>query len=231
MACGTPVLAADASSLPEVVGDAGEFFAPGDPALLARRIAEITAAPERRAAMRERGLARAADFSWDRTARRVLEVYREALRMTGDRAAAGAGAGGGSREHRHRRPQGGRLRHRHARAQPRAPPGPPRPLGRVGPLPPPRRRGAAPRGRSDQAGAGALRRLLFRRVDRARREGAGAAPRSLPRAALRPARSPALPVRGDDPRRHPPDGARAPRAAAPLCPADDRPRACAPRRA
>ena len=80
MACGTPVLAADASSLPEVVGDAGELFAPGDPALLARRIAEITAAPERRAAMRERGLARAAGFSWDRTARRVLEVYREAAR-------------------------------------------------------------------------------------------------------------------------------------------------------
>jgi len=79
MACGTPVLAANASSLPELVGDAGELFAPGDPALLALRIAEITAAPERRAAMREHGLARAAGFSWDRTARRVLEVYREAL--------------------------------------------------------------------------------------------------------------------------------------------------------
>jgi len=80
MACGTPVLAADASSLPEIVGDAGELFAPGDPELLARRIAEITAAPERRAAMRELGLARAAGFSWDRTARQVLEVYREAAR-------------------------------------------------------------------------------------------------------------------------------------------------------
>jgi glycosyltransferase involved in cell wall biosynthesis len=80
MACGTPVLAADASSLPEVVGGAGELFALGDPALLARRIAEITAAPERRTAMREHGLARAAAFSWDRTARRVLDVYREAVR-------------------------------------------------------------------------------------------------------------------------------------------------------
>jgi len=79
MACGTPVLAADTSTLPEVVGDAGELFTPGDPALLARRIAEITAAPERRAALSERGLARAAGFSWDRTARRVLEIYREAL--------------------------------------------------------------------------------------------------------------------------------------------------------
>jgi glycosyltransferase involved in cell wall biosynthesis len=81
MACGTPVLAADASSLPEVVGDAGELFAPGDPALLARRIAEITAAPERRAAMREQGLTRAAGFTWERTARQVLEVYREAARV------------------------------------------------------------------------------------------------------------------------------------------------------
>jgi glycosyltransferase involved in cell wall biosynthesis len=80
MACGTPVLAADATTLPEVVGDAGELFAPGDPALLARRIAEITAAPARLAAMREHGLARAAGFSWDRTARQVLEVYREAAR-------------------------------------------------------------------------------------------------------------------------------------------------------
>ena len=153
MACGTPVLAADAASLPEVVGDAGELFAPGDPALLARRIAEITAAPERLAAMRERGLARAAGFTWDRTARRVLEVYREAAAHE-RRPAQRRGV---SREHRHRRPQGGRLRHRHARAQPRAPPGAPRPLGRVGPLPPPRRRGAAPRGRAGPAGAGALR--------------------------------------------------------------------------
>jgi glycosyltransferase involved in cell wall biosynthesis len=80
MACGTPVLAADASSLPEVVGGAGELFAPGDPALLARRIAEITAAPARLAAMREQGLARAAGFTWERTARQVLEVYREAAR-------------------------------------------------------------------------------------------------------------------------------------------------------
>jgi len=80
MACGTPVLAADASSLPEVVGDAGELFAPGNPALLARRIAEITATPGRRAEMRAHGLVRDAGFSWDRTARQVRDVYREAAR-------------------------------------------------------------------------------------------------------------------------------------------------------
>lgn len=78
MACGAPVLAANASSLPEIVGDAGEFFALDDPDLLARRIAELTAAPERRAAMSERGIARAAGFTWERTAGRILEVYREA---------------------------------------------------------------------------------------------------------------------------------------------------------
>ena len=94
MACGTPVLAADASSLPEVVGDAGELFAPGDPALLAQRIAELAAAPERRAAMRERGLARAAGFSWDRTARRVLEVYREAHASRSAHPPRGAAGGG-----------------------------------------------------------------------------------------------------------------------------------------
>jgi len=80
MACGAPVLASDAAALPETVGDAGELFTPGDPGTLARRIADLAAAPGRLAAMREKGIARAAGFSWDRTAARTLEVYRDALR-------------------------------------------------------------------------------------------------------------------------------------------------------
>ncbi|HEY6001062.1 MAG TPA: glycosyltransferase family 1 protein [bacterium] len=78
MACGTPVLAADASALPETVAGAGELFALGDPALLAARLAELASDPGRLAALRERGLARAAGFSWDRCARETLAVYREA---------------------------------------------------------------------------------------------------------------------------------------------------------
>jgi glycosyltransferase involved in cell wall biosynthesis len=78
MACGAPVLAADAAALPETVGDAGAIFAPGDPALLAARLAELAADPARLAAMRERGLARAAAFTWERCAAETLAVYREA---------------------------------------------------------------------------------------------------------------------------------------------------------
>ena len=78
MACGAPVLAADATALPETVGDAGALFAQGDPALLAARLAELTADPARLAAMRDRGLARAAAFTWERCADETLAVYREA---------------------------------------------------------------------------------------------------------------------------------------------------------
>jgi glycosyltransferase involved in cell wall biosynthesis len=78
MACGAPVLASDAAALPETVGDAGELFTPGDAGALARRIADLAAAPKRLAALRERGFARAARFTWDRTAAGTLEVYRDA---------------------------------------------------------------------------------------------------------------------------------------------------------
>jgi glycosyltransferase involved in cell wall biosynthesis len=78
MASGTPVLAADTSTLPEITGDAGELFTPGDPAPLAGRIAALTAAPERRAELARRGLARAGEFTWEKTAARTLAAYRAA---------------------------------------------------------------------------------------------------------------------------------------------------------
>ena len=80
MACGAPVLASDAAALPETVGDAGELFTAGDPGLLARRMAELAGSPGRLADLRERGLRRAGEFTWERTAARTLEVYREAAR-------------------------------------------------------------------------------------------------------------------------------------------------------
>jgi glycosyltransferase involved in cell wall biosynthesis len=78
MACGAPVLSSDATALPETVGDAAELFTPGDPGLLARSIAGLIARPERLAQLRERGLARAAVFTWERTAAQTLAVYRDA---------------------------------------------------------------------------------------------------------------------------------------------------------
>jgi glycosyltransferase involved in cell wall biosynthesis len=83
MACGAPVLAADRSSLPEVVGPSGRLFAPGDPDLLADQMAQILSSDETRAEMSARGRERAALFTWEETASRTLRVYREVLGAAG----------------------------------------------------------------------------------------------------------------------------------------------------
>ncbi len=80
MACGAPVIAADASSLPEVVGDAGHLVPVDDARAWARALADVLGQPAVAADMRARGLARAATFSWAATARQTLEVYRAAAR-------------------------------------------------------------------------------------------------------------------------------------------------------
>jgi alpha-1,3-rhamnosyl/mannosyltransferase len=82
MACGTPVVAADATSLPGVIGDAGELVPPGDDAAWGERIGALLADPARRASMRERGLARAATFTWARCAERTVVAYERALDVT-----------------------------------------------------------------------------------------------------------------------------------------------------
>jgi hypothetical protein len=72
MACGAPVVAADNSSQPEVVGPAGRLIGPDDPGTWARVIAELLRDPARRAEMRTASLRQAATFSWQDTARRLL---------------------------------------------------------------------------------------------------------------------------------------------------------------
>jgi glycosyltransferase involved in cell wall biosynthesis len=79
MACGTPVLAADTSSLPEIVGSAGRVFPLETPEILAERMASLLAAPETLAAMRVAGLERAATFTWEKTAAMTLDIYRQVL--------------------------------------------------------------------------------------------------------------------------------------------------------
>jgi glycosyltransferase involved in cell wall biosynthesis len=79
MACGTIPVVSDRSSLPEVVGPVGLQAAPDDPAALAAALwRALTDAPWR-ADMRRAGLERAAAFTWARTARTALSVYRAAL--------------------------------------------------------------------------------------------------------------------------------------------------------
>jgi glycosyltransferase involved in cell wall biosynthesis len=79
MAAGTPVLAARAGALPEVVGEAAELLDPDDEAgwlAATQRLLEDGALRQARIAA---GRVRAAEFGWDRTARETLAVYRAAL--------------------------------------------------------------------------------------------------------------------------------------------------------
>jgi glycosyltransferase involved in cell wall biosynthesis len=80
MACGTPTVAADRASLPEVVGDAGLLIDPGDPANIADALRRLLADSALHADLRQRGLARVRLFDWAETARQVLAVYRRTLR-------------------------------------------------------------------------------------------------------------------------------------------------------
>ncbi|MCJ7737710.1 MAG: glycosyltransferase family 4 protein [Anaerolineae bacterium] len=77
MACGTPVIASNASSLPEVVGDAGLMVPPDDIPALAQALSEVLGDRDLQRNMRERGLARARCFTWEETARKTLQVYEE----------------------------------------------------------------------------------------------------------------------------------------------------------
>lgn len=77
MACGTPVVCSNAASLPEVVGDAAVTVDPYDVDALADAMHRVLTDPELREDLRAQGLERARQFTWERTARETLAVYRE----------------------------------------------------------------------------------------------------------------------------------------------------------
>jgi glycosyltransferase involved in cell wall biosynthesis len=79
MACGTPVITSNVSSLPEVVGDAALTVDPTDVEMLADAIARVLRDDARREQMRVSGLAQSAKFDWAITARETAQVYREIL--------------------------------------------------------------------------------------------------------------------------------------------------------
>jgi glycosyltransferase involved in cell wall biosynthesis len=80
MACGAPIVAARAASIPEVVGDAGILFEPTDEEDLVAGIRRILNEPALAAGLGQAGRARAAEFTWERTARATLDVYRRLIR-------------------------------------------------------------------------------------------------------------------------------------------------------
>jgi glycosyltransferase involved in cell wall biosynthesis len=79
MACGAPVVASTATSLPEVVGDAGLLVAPTDAAGLAQALGRVLDDEALRADLGRRARERAAQFTWRRTAEMTMETYRRAM--------------------------------------------------------------------------------------------------------------------------------------------------------
>ena len=77
MACGTPVVVGNTSAMPEVVGDAGLLVDPADTGAMSDAILRLLTQDPLRKELIARGLARAAQFSWERTARQVLTVLDE----------------------------------------------------------------------------------------------------------------------------------------------------------
>ncbi len=80
MACGTPVVCSNTSSLPEVVGDAALTVAPLDAEALADAIAIVLRDAALRQHFSERGIARASFFSWEDSARIAADTYRRVMR-------------------------------------------------------------------------------------------------------------------------------------------------------
>jgi glycosyltransferase involved in cell wall biosynthesis len=78
MACGTPVITSNTTSLPEVVGDAALLVDPGDPDELCHAMSTMLSDGALRMRLRQRGLARATHFTWKRCADVTAEVYHRA---------------------------------------------------------------------------------------------------------------------------------------------------------
>jgi hypothetical protein len=82
MACGTPVIGSNSTSIPEVIGLEEAMFDPRRPEAIAAKMAEVLGDPAFGARLRTHGRTQAAKFSWDNTARRALRAL-EALAGTG----------------------------------------------------------------------------------------------------------------------------------------------------
>ena len=77
MACGTPVLASNASCLPEIGADAAHYFDPTDPLDFLQELQAVLKSTAQRGRMRELGLKRARDFSWQKHVKQLLEIYKQ----------------------------------------------------------------------------------------------------------------------------------------------------------
>ncbi len=79
MACGTPVITSNTSSLPEVVGDAALLIDPSDEQDLAGALLKVVRDASLRSRMREMGIEQAKKFTWHAAAEKTLQLYRESF--------------------------------------------------------------------------------------------------------------------------------------------------------
>jgi glycosyltransferase involved in cell wall biosynthesis len=82
MACGTPVVVSDRSSLPELVGDAGTVVAADDPEAWRKALETVLGDADLAASMKRRGILRAAQFSWSRSAGLTWRAVDKAIAAT-----------------------------------------------------------------------------------------------------------------------------------------------------
>lgn len=75
MACGTPVITSNTSAMPEIAGDAAEIIDPKNSENLADAISSLMNSESRREQLSEKGKTRATNFSWDKSAEKLLELY------------------------------------------------------------------------------------------------------------------------------------------------------------
>jgi glycosyltransferase involved in cell wall biosynthesis len=84
MACGTPVIAARASSLPEVVGDAAILVEPMDVQGISGAVVQLKQEGAYRHTLIDKGLARSREFSWKKTAENVAKLYEKIIKLEVD---------------------------------------------------------------------------------------------------------------------------------------------------
>lgn len=79
MASGKPILASDLPTLRELAGDAAEFVDPHDPQQIAEGLVRLLSSPQRRRELGHKALEKSHQFSWERTAKETVQVYKQVL--------------------------------------------------------------------------------------------------------------------------------------------------------
>ncbi len=90
MACGCAVACSDMMSLRELAGDAALYFAHDEAASMAEAISSLADDPEFRRQLRQRGLQRSTEFTWEHSARQLLTIFENTVAAKQDRTSGGA---------------------------------------------------------------------------------------------------------------------------------------------